>query len=1388
MSGSSYNPSVGTSQGLVVPVDVVAFCVSESDANNCTPSFSGATINYAMLNQGNPDAYVGASATRTFTDPPLHPLEAGVHLHWALPDALTKGKVDSSSPAAAFPAVPNRWLVTRFLIGVDDITPTSWVIESDGLATTLPSGQYAPIIPVKQSQSQDPGFQYMGLRTPLSDYQGTQSETSFVAASGGNPFTAVSNGMPTFSSYYPEGRSSFGFVDTLADLGGPGQLMYVVTGWYDQSSDDPAQLCQTQAPDQSPMSLEAHYGWQVGAEATQQSADDPPPPDYTLYSGTVQSIAWNPDGSYVPAPENQPVIQADAALGNNPAEALAAYFRNSLHPADPYFEKVLTAFQDGQWPNLSQPTPDMLATIDENLHNSQFQRAESSLIWTIYQSGADGTSHEAIDLPQGIADALNTANLARAELAAVNEHVETFKWQAFTDWYRYFQVQDANEKNVVFNHFTQTLIPIWQGPNFDDGLQAAQAQAQTTSATADATLQQLVKERPDLSLRQVPDARYWQPTDPALLLVGDGLALSPRYGGDQEYSANGKLVCRTVDEIVASVTINTKTQNAADYAAVTQLTSNSLPYLADCEALLAEALLLDTNVASSWSGLAASVLTTDLQALLEGQAQSSWTISVGQAPSPVEVNWWAGANPWIPLFIAWSSGFVPLQSTIVNQVQLEDYDPAFFTANYTIDPDTGSFLSYTPAGPHGIFLDPAQQSFPVSYTGSAILSDKSVENLETQIENWLKTNTDKTLKAIVAALQADQFVVQPLSGFTEAMINRVQQAQMALVTPPGADIRSQQLTEAVAAIVGNMYKVGPNFNAPYNPIRAGYFKVSAVAVDAYGQQRTVNINNLYLAESMTTVINGNIEPAIAYAAPRIAQASRLIFNWVSAGIQEIEEMTQHPAVNPICGWIMPNHLTGGFFLYDSSGEPLGALQLNGAKPPVPVWQGAPGNDVTIDEDIADALKGANPFLQQVALSLYNGTADYFSAFYKAVDTIHATINPQNLALESGLSVLIGRPVALAQAALRLDLRGRPMFNQNSNGCLTEEQWTDTANGLSEVNFPVLLGDADKLDDGLVGFFRQAKSGDGFDLSTFFSEGAQPGAQSGVVRPDASTLQLSLTPKADDPDPPPDTESTRVLMLVDPRAPVHAVTGILPTQELAIPSDLASQALSSLEVYFLAAPILKPAALLAMPVPAASGFDVSFVEQQKVAGKREWITVPDLSAPTTTAVWHYTPQSLTEGWLRINQLQIGFALTNAAGKPVVTGGATQNMTLTVTNDKPNALTFVPGILAPEGTPAQGSIFYLHFGDLVAAADVPSLQPSASGWSFAVQNDALYGTYWAATPLGASVPLAAGASLTISVSNLKATSSAGQAKIYFDYYAVDGAADGVFVENIVVERSS
>ena len=324
--------------GLVVPVNVVGFCVSAADAQQMTSNFSGTTVHYSTQTKGtNPTAaYLGSNVWRPLTDPPLAPLQAGVHLHWNLPAALTSTSVDATQSSIAFPAVPNRWLLTRFVVtGAAVPTAKSWVIESDALNAAIPPDQpAAPVTIALQPDSAadptgEPDFNYLGQCTPLEAYAPAQlldGPRTFKKKTGAE-LSAVSNGVPTFAAYYPECSSVFGFFDDLADISDAADLnlMYVVTGWYDATTNDPANL--------SPDLAETH-AW--SAEA---------PPSYTLYSGVVQDVTWDGRQHYVlnhsahsGAEARRPGTAADgrgnaatAASDRSPG-AGACNHRHSAHP------------------------------------------------------------------------------------------------------------------------------------------------------------------------------------------------------------------------------------------------------------------------------------------------------------------------------------------------------------------------------------------------------------------------------------------------------------------------------------------------------------------------------------------------------------------------------------------------------------------------------------------------------------------------------------------------------------------------------------------------------------------------------------------------------------------------------------------------------------------------------------------------------------------------------------------------------------------------------------------------------------------------------------------------------------------------------------------------
>src|SRR5689334_3279814 len=92
---------------LLVPVALEALVVNEADQN-------------ATLWSVAPKQYGGFARMDPLDPPPFtetngRPL-TGVTLHWALPDALTRGR---RTPAGdlIFPTVPNRWLLVRVAKG-----------------------------------------------------------------------------------------------------------------------------------------------------------------------------------------------------------------------------------------------------------------------------------------------------------------------------------------------------------------------------------------------------------------------------------------------------------------------------------------------------------------------------------------------------------------------------------------------------------------------------------------------------------------------------------------------------------------------------------------------------------------------------------------------------------------------------------------------------------------------------------------------------------------------------------------------------------------------------------------------------------------------------------------------------------------------------------------------------------------------------------------------------------------------------------------------------------------------------------------------------------------------------------------------------------------------
>jgi hypothetical protein len=1349
---------------LVVPIDVVGLCVGEDDYQQATNGFAGATAAYDDQATSTHPAFLGFNVARGFDFDPWDQLEVGVHLHWALPDGLTRG----GGPGAEldFPPTPTRWLVTRVAISGDTVTTRSWLIQSDALSAQQPVTGSSVTLPVKSSQFAA-GFAYLGQSHELGD-EGWSEERAVngpaLADAAGRPLNAVSNGEVGFAAYYPSCRGVFGFWDPLDDLdppkASPAQLTYSVHGWYDDPTHDPVQAGTT------PAQLQAARGWTF--------APGTPAPSRSVYSGVFEGIAWSSQIDYVFGQNVQKALPAEVAIGNTSAEALAAHFMAKDHPDVPLFETLLDAFQSGLLEVFKQPSANSLTELEERLHDQRYAGVRSGKVFSIVSpKDTSPNPSELIDLPAPLADDLNELNVLRQQADQCAFHADWFRWQLFADWYRIFMI-DPNERSAAYA-LAQQRYGAWDTlqQKRDALYKAAHAQYEKVEAELP----------PEMLLRGAPATRFVQPSDPAVLITGDAVDFPARYGGDGRFDPDGYLVCRTDGQLLTGVAVGDAELQANDLTAVTA--PAGLPDQTLLTALLRESCLLSTVLLANMSGETAGALQTALGLALEGKPQDVYTLT-GQLPSPVGVNWWY-PDQWLPLFASWTVEYLPLQPTKSGTTP-ETYGATVINANFRLDQNAGGTFTYAPTGGSGsIEIDPSTATFSQQYTGAGNLTPKPAETLAGLLTNYLKTHTDSTLSTVLGELTSGAgFLVAPLNGLSEALTMRQQSIQLQVQVPPKSQYAA--LTEVIAPIVGDTNRSGgPDFASDFNPLRAGYLKLSLQLVDAFGQKRDVTFPELACAKSMTTVVKGTTVPSVAYLPPRIAQPSRLSFHWLAADGSGLEEMTGNPATSPVCGWLLPNHLDGSLAIYDQLGRPLGTLFLEHGGGDSPIgWQSAPGDARTIDQDLETVMAYQNQHLRDVAVAIGgpDATADNFTALWKVLDTVGQTIEPGPLPTDSDLAVLVGRPIALVEAALRLELRGTAMLDLG-----WDVVGNDTDAGLTGIEFPVVLGNLAKLRDGLIGYYKETAPGAGYDFTSFYSQGADPAAKSGVVQPAQDTLCVTPSPPLDPngANEPPDLApvTQKVLMLMDPRAQVHATTGTLPTASLTLPSHASQATMSALDLSFFTAPVLRGAGALSIPTPIESGYALSFIDQQHDdRGALEWVVTPEITTPTADAVWAYTPQQVDEGWLRLNPIVLGFELTDASGKPVVQAGQPNSLTLTVTNRARRAVTFRHGAPVAEGSAPAGSVFYVHFGPLVAQSAVGQIALSATGWTFECFSSSQYGAYWAAAP-AADVELAAGAALSIAVGHLVPSPPGAQAQVAFDYYAIDGIDDGVSVDVLAVQ---
>jgi hypothetical protein len=330
-----------------------------------------------------------------------------------------------------------------------------------------------------------------------------------------------------------------------------------------------------------------------------------------------------------------------------------------------------------------------------------------------------------------------------------------------------------------------------------------------------------------------------------------------------------------------------------------------------------------------------------------------------------------------------------------------------------------------------------------------------------------------------------------------------------------------------------------------------------------GQQLTAAVPANLLASAMVASVTESIGSKVLPQAPdpfiqlppSLLQPARLAFNLVSATSDSIDFGPANPAADPISGWVLPNHLDSSLMAYDALGNLLGEMSVGvsiSGSPQV-FWTMAPFSPYLSLQQIAQQIPHLGPFL----LALYGKTPSEVTDFLDAIDETLWTTVPAGASFDQNLAVLIGRPLALVRARLQFLLEGSVFSDPGWSNTFAGSDCTQLAPPASPVTsyqFGIQLGNVAQLDDGLIGYFV-ADNYDTFNVVT------QSGAQTdGYIQPIGVANNYLYQPFDG-------VTQTFVSMLVDPRAPVHATTAILPDVSVTLPPNFTATALNSMNVTF-----------------------------------------------------------------------------------------------------------------------------------------------------------------------------------------------------------------------------
>ncbi|MEJ8853001.1 hypothetical protein WKW79_00385 [Variovorax robiniae] len=1288
---------------LLVPIDVQALYIEPGNAEKMVrlPMLVAGANGVGVSNpeDGMPDPFTEGT-----------PREPGVHLHWAMPDALLRGTFAQRDSGSAnrlqLPLLPDRWVVLRILLpaGGTDAVMTGWVLEADR-AIAVPLGSWT-------------------------EGPNKSAVPAGVAIDKGQ-LTGTVGGAISWSGVYDAVLNRFAFHDPLADVAALAPkgvdencAAYVVAGWWSDAASDPLDKARS---NDSLHELLDRLRWRLLAEwGDEQWALQQQAAEFELRKAlglttedrwmskrplNVPTVARSPVAkaaaaaaapvTYMPVDKtfmDAQTLTATSAFATDAAKRFVApawQLRSSLLHGAIYGVPVAGKPPVDRRPSanalsvaIGQHEDEMLAALSAAPQATPEQRRASERLLTAFTA-------QKIDR-LGSADGL-------VELEE-HEHASAFSSMpggtAGTDRFlQRVQTGGVGGLNIGKQRGKHATTVDVQKPVFEAQPKVARAGApkqqslNSTTVFASSAKPNLVKATEmminDTARSRVgdvlaptearvvnrPAARFTFPDEPMVAIRG--AARSLRHGGDGRGSADGKLTCRWPTHVIQEIT-----GVIAKDRFIRSLGSGSVP--GEVLTLAREAVLHDPyhddwiatavsptkadrtgifnrlkaesvlrfgadgtydGATVAFTGAVATSNTRRARAaaannpITPGKQQQQtmvadevrkFSLYQGVDPDLVGVTTWA--QPWVPMWLEWEVKVEGLDPPTLEAWQLAEVDLESSTT--TFDGDS------------------------VTLSGRAQLTTGAASTLHDAITDWLKR--EDALDKVGAGL-VDEATEDAFRTLDEAIKN------LDIVTAALDGVRTQLLGFPVSDGLRRPGSGGTvNNPAPTGAPRmllAGAVTLSrARLLDVFGRTLDVPVNKV------STPMHGTLPsaPGALAVAPRLLRPSRWQFRLVDAKtavgtegtearVDQIEASLQ---VNPVAGFVMPDHLDESLEVFSVDGSPVGEL-LHEAVSGGVMWEIAAGREGPADSGPLYGLAPEQLALGRFAAGLVAADAagragaplvpdvspeSALSALLRAIDTTLWTVDTFASMGSEHVAGLVGRPAAVVRAQLRLELK--PPDDVNLSNADRAKEWADAEREAARFAFPVRIGELTRSDDGVLGFFvdddysrfrlvDKAIAGTATDAGR--SRG-QLGLYSTVTgMPPKTTIKHPYIAGTDDAD----TlnlhigQTVTLTIFMHPAGKASLTSGLLPRKAVALARDWVGPGLAAIAPSLRTGPVmvetdLDPQGQVRLPKVSVFGKDQNFLWRDTPA---TWRTDAILAA-TQTALLPDTPAELREGWIRV----------------------------------------------------------------------------------------------------------------------------------------------------------